>query len=372
MGFNIKNIKKLKVGILDRYIISKFLGTYVFTILMLVVIIVVFDAVEKMDDFLELNAPLYDVAVKYYVNFVPFFINQFSGLITFIAVIMFTSKMAYDTEIIAILSGGVSFKRLMWPYFISAFLVTVLSLALNLYIIPKANTTRIEFEASYLKKNKRNNYEEFIYRQISPNTFISIKGYNTLTKNADFMVLETYDGGRIISSLSARNATFDTQSRHWKAPKYITRSYENDQENLVKHETPLDTLINLSDSEIGKVKNHIQTLNINELEDFIEEQRNKGSDMTSWFEVEKHNRFAYPISTFILTLIGVSLSSRKVRGGTGLHIGIGISLCFTYILVMQLTNEFAKGGVLPPWIAVWLPNMIFLIVALVLYHRAPK
>lgn len=365
-------LKKLKIGIIDRYIIGKFLGTYLFTIMMLVIIVLIFDAAEKMDDFLELNAPFTEIAFTYYLNFIPFFINQFSGLITFIAVIFFTSKMAYDTEIIAMLSGGMSFKRLMWPYFVSAFLVTCMSLSLNLFIIPVSNTKRIEFEQQYLKKNKRNNYEEFVYRQISPNTFISIKGYNSISRSAEFMVLESYDGGTIISSLSARNPTFDSESKRWKAPKYFIRTYEGGVEHLKKFDTPLDTLINLSDSEIGKVQNYIQTLDIVELNQFIEEQKQKGSDMISWFEVDKHNRYAYPISTFILTLIGVSLSSRKVRGGTGLHIGIGITLCFTYILVMQFTNEFAKGGVLNAGLAVWLPNIIFTVVAIVLYNRAPK
>lgn len=372
MRFLFSNIKKLKIGILDRYIIGKFLGTYVFTIMMLVVIVVVFDVVEKMDDFLELNAPLIDVALKYYINFIPFFINQFSGLITFIAVILFTSKMAYNTEIIAMLSGGVSFKRLIWPYFISAMIVTCMSLALNLYIIPIANVTRLEFEAEYLKKNTKNNYEDFIYRQISPDTFISIRGYNSKTKSAAFLVLETYDGGSIVSSLSAKDAKFDDKTLHWKAQRFITRTYENGQEELVKHTQALDTMINLTSSEIGKVEYHILTLDINELSDFIEEQHKKGSDMIATFEVDKYNRFAYPFSTLILTLIGLSLSSRKVRGGTGLHIGIGITLCFSYIMAMQLTNEFAKAGDMPTMIAVWLPNIIFTIISIYLYNKAPK
>ncbi|MFI3263376.1 MAG: LptF/LptG family permease [Rikenellaceae bacterium] len=367
-----KSIKKLKIGILDRYIIGKFLGTYLFTILMLVIIIVVFDVVEKMDDFLELNAPLMDVAFKYYLNFVPFFINQFSGLITFIAVIMFTSKMAYDTEIIAMLSGGVSFKRLVWPYFISAFIVTAMSLALNMYIIPRTNVTRLDFEAKYLKKNKRDNFESFIYRQVSPGTFISLKGYNSITKSASFLVLETYDGGKIVSSLSAKDAKFDESSLHWRAPRYLTRTYEGDVETLVKYDSQLDTMVNLTSSELGKVENFIQTLTIDELIDFIDEQKQKGSDMIDTFEVDKYNRFAYPFSTFILTLIGLSLSSRKVRGGTGLHIGIGIGLCFSYIMAMQLTNEFAKAGDMPTMIAVWLPNIIFTFVSIYLYNKAPK
>ncbi len=365
------SFKKLKIGILDRHIMRRFIGTYLFAIMLIVVIVVVFDAVEKIEDFIELDAPLSEILFSYYLNFIPFFINQFSGLITFISVIFFTSKMAYDTEIVAMLSGGVSFRRLMWPYFLGAFFITSLSLILNLFVIPTANQGRIDFEADYLKKGKRNNYEEYVYRQISPETFVYIKGYSSVRKSAEFMVLETYDSGSIKSSLSARHVKFDSETKHWTAPKYIERTYENDVEKLVKKER-LDTLLNLSDNEIGKVENHIQTLDYNKLTDFIDEQKRKGSDQIAVFEVDLHNRFAYPISTFILTLIGVSLSSRKVRGGTGLHIGIGISLCFSYILFMKFANEFAKGGVIPPAMAVWTPNIIFAIIATYLYRKAPK
>ncbi|MEG1649598.1 MAG: LptF/LptG family permease, partial [Rikenellaceae bacterium] len=182
-------LDKFKIGILDRYIIGKFIGTYVFTILMLIVVVVVFDAVEKIDDFMELNAPLSQILFTYYLNFVPFFINQFSSLITFIAVIFFTSKMAYDTEIVAMLSGGVSFQRLMYPYFISALMIATLSLSLSLFIIPEANQTRIKFEQEFLKKGRRGNFEEHIYRQINDSTYIYIKGYNSTLKSAEYLVL---------------------------------------------------------------------------------------------------------------------------------------------------------------------------------------
>ncbi len=364
-------LSKMKVGLIDRYIMRKFIGTYLFTILLLVVIVVIFDAVEKIKDFVELNAPMSDILLVYYPSFIPFFINQFSGLITFIAVIFFTSKMAYNTEIIAILSGGVSFRRLMWPYFLSALMICILSLSLNLFVIPATNKVRIDFEQTYLKKGKRDNYEDLIYRQISPNTFISIRGYSNISKSAEFMALETYDGGRIVSSLVARSPRFNEETKRWTSPLYLKRENINGVETLTKLKN-LDTMINLSANELGKVNHYVQKLNIFQLNDFIEEQKAKGSDMVSSFEVDRHNRFAYPISTFILTLIGVSLSSRKVRGGTGVHIGIGIALCFTYILVMQFANEFAKGGVLPPGISVWLPNIIFACVAIYLYKKAPK
>lgn len=365
------NFRKFKVGILDRYIIGKFIGTYVFTILMLIVVVVVFDAVEKIDDFMELNAPLSEILLTYYVNFVPFFINQFSSLITFIAVIFFTSKMAYDTEIVAMLSGGVSFQRLMYPYFLSALMITTLSLSLNLFIIPEANQTRIEFEQEFLKKGKRGNFEEHIYRQINDSTYIYIKGYNSNYKSAEYLVLETFDGSTITKSLTSRNARFDSETKRWRADRYISRSYDGDHDKIEKKEN-LDTLINLSDTELGKVEQYIQTLNIVKLNRFIEEQMRKGSDMITVFDVERHNRYAYPVSTFILTLIGVSLSSRKVRGGTGLHIGVGLGLCFSYILFMRFGSEFAKGGVLPSGLSVWLPNIIYSIIALYLYKKAPK
>lgn len=361
----------LKVGLIDRYIIRKFLGTYVTTIMMLVVIVVIFDMVEKIDDLMELHAPLWDIMFRYYINFVPFFINQFSGLITFISVILFTSKMAYQTEIIAILSSGVSFKRMMWPYFISALLITSLSLALNFYTIPSANARRIAFEAEYLRKGKGGNYEERIYRQVDQNTFVSIKGYNSKDLIAEFIVLESYDNGRIISSLSARDVKFDPETKHWKSDKYIKRTYTDDIETLEKLDK-MDTLINLTSEEIGKIENHIQTLSIDKLSRFIAQQKAKGSDQVAMIEVERQNRIAYPISTFILTLIGVSLSSRKVRGGTGLHISIGIALCFSYILFMKFANEFAKSGTLDPIISVWIPNILFAFIAVYVYKKAPK
>ncbi len=362
---------KLRVGIIDRYIIRKFIGTYLFTILLLVIIVAIFHAVENMKDFIERNASISDILLVYYPNFIPFFINQFSGLITFIAVIFFTSKMAYNTEIVAILSGGVSFRRLMWPYFLSAAMIAFMSLSLNLFILPMTNKVRIEFEQQYLKKGLRGNYEELIYRQISPNTFICIKGYNNLSKSAEFMVLETYDGGRIVSSLVARSPRFNNETKRWTATHYLKRENIDGVEILTKNRN-LDTMINLSANELGKVNNYIQTLNIVQLHKFIDEQRAKGSDMVSAFEVDLYNRYAYPISTFILTLIGVSLSSRKVRGGMGGHIGIGIALCFAYILAMQFANEFAKGGVLPPFVSVWMPNVIFAAIAAYLYTKAPK
>lgn len=358
--------------IIDRYIIRKFLGTYLFAIALIIVILVIFDAAEKIDDFLESNASMLDIMTGYYLNFIPYFVNQFSGLFTFISVIFFTSKMAYDTEIIAILSSGISFKRMMWPYFVAATFITGLSLLLNLVLIPSANKSRIEFETKYMREGGDDSYERYLYRQVGPDNIVFIRDYNGSQNRAGYFVLESYDGGKIISSLEASNVQFDPIKGSWTAPKYLLRTFDGDNEKLLKSEVPLDTTINLVAEELSKVEDLIQTMNAIELSKFIDQQKAKGSDMVAMFQVENYSRYAYPISTFILTLIGVSLSSRKMRGGTGLHIGVGIALCFSYIVLMRFVGEFAKSGALPAWIAIWTPNFIYLLIGIYLYRKAPK
>ena len=358
--------------ILDRYILGKFLSTYFFAIAMIIVVVVLFDYVEKIDDFTELHAPLRSVIFDYYLNFIPFFINQFSGLFTFIACIFFTSKMAYQTEIVAMLSGGMSFRRLMWPYFLGALIIGGLSLTLNLWVIPLSQRKIVEFESQYIKRKQNTQYDQHIYRQIEPGTFVYIRGYRDATHQASFFVLEHYESGSMIRSLEAAETKFDPETKRWTAPRYTKREFDGAGGETFEQFRNLDTLINLEVSELGRVNELIQTMNITELNEFLAQQRAKGSDAINIIEVERHARYAYPLSTFILTLIGVSLSSRKVRGGTGLHLGVGITLCFSYILINRFFAEFAKSGTLPPWIAVWLPNIIYLCIAVYLYRKAPK
>ncbi len=357
--------------ILDRYIIGKFLSTYFFAIAMIIVIVVVFDYVEKVDNFARSNAPLEAIIMDYYLNFIPFFVNQFSSLFTFIAVIFFTSKMAYQTEIIAMLSGGMSFRRLMWPYLIGATIIASLSLYLNLYLIPVSQRTCVRFEAQYVDSNKSRLYDQHIYRQVDDGLFIYIRGF-TQKGTTSFFALERYEGGRMVSSLEAANAQLDTLTNRWKAKRFVTHHFAEDGRDIFNRKSDLDTLVNLDRSELTKIEDLVKTMKIDELDDFLEQQRRKGSDSITVIEVAKHTRYAFPAGTFILTLIGVSLSSRKVRGGTGLHIGIGIGLCFSYILFTRFFEEFAKGGALPPLVAVWIPNILYLFIAIYCYIKAPK
>ncbi|MEG0807393.1 MAG: LptF/LptG family permease [Alistipes sp.] len=358
--------------ILDRYILKKFLSTYFFAIAMIIIVVVVFDYVEKIDDFTELHAPVKAIIFDYYFNFIPFFINQFSGLFTFIAVIFFTSKLAYQTEIVAMLSGGMSFRRLMWPYFLGALIITTLSIILNLWIIPLSQRHIVAFERQYIKRRQVEQYDRHIYRQIEQGTFAYIRGFNEDSKQAPFFALEHYDGGTMSCSLEAADAVFDPDSKRWTAPRYTIREFDSlGMEKFAQYRN-LDTLINLEVTELGRINELIQTMNISQLNQFLDQQRAKGSDSINIIEVGRHTRYAYPLSTFILTLIGVSLSSRKVRGGTGLHIGIGTALCFSYILFNRFFEEFAKSGTLPTGLAVWLPNIIYLFIAIYLYRTAPK
>lgn len=360
------------IKILDRYIMRKFLGTYILAILMIIVVVVIFDYVEKIDDFTTTHAPLKEILFDYYLNFIPFFINQFSALFTFIACIFFTSKLAYQTEIVAMLSGGMSFKRLMWPYFLAATVITAVSLSLSLWVIPLSQRTCVAFEQKYIPRRQRFQYDRHIYRQIEPGTFLYIRGFSKGSQQASFIALERYDDGRIVSTLESSEVKFDGETKRWTSQRYITREFdEAGVEKFTQHRN-LDTLLNLDVLELGRLTELITTMNITELNDFIDQQRSKGSDSIRQLEVERHIRFAYPLCTFILTLIGVSLSSRKVRGGTGLHIGIGITLCFSYIMLNRIFEEFAKGGTLPPMLAVWLPNIIYSIIAIYLYRKAPK
>ncbi len=368
-------IYSLRLRIIDRYIISKFLKTYFFAIAMIIVIVIIFDCAEKIDDFLKSKATIGQIMIGYYLNFIPYFVNQFSGLFTFIAVIFFTSKMAYDTEIIAILSSGVSFNRLMYPYFVASAFITGISLLLNLLLIPAANSSRIEFEREFMVSpgEVAAAYDRYIYRQVAPNTFAFIRDFNARDNRAAFFVLETYANGKVVSSLSAQDAYYKEEKGSWSSSKYSLRTFdENGRDSLFRSNVPLDTVINLTAIELGRLDELVQTMNSSMLSNFIDAQTAKGSDMVALFKVEANSRWAYPISTFILTLIGVSLSSRKVRGGTGLHIGVGITLCFSYIVLMRFAAEFAKSGSVPPMIAIWFPNFLYLAIGIYLYRKAPK
>lgn len=357
---------------LDRYILGKFLRTYIFGILMMVIILVVFDYVEKVDDFTELKAPWKAVVWDYYMNFIPQFISQFSALFTFIAVIFFTSKMAMQTEIVAILSGGVSFRRFMWPYMMGATIITVLSLFLSLWVIPEGQKASVEFQSKYLKSQQTLVFPDHVYRQIEADTYAYVRGFSPGLERVPFFAIERFEGAELVETLDAANASFDVETKRWTAPRYMIYSRGEDGTLGGKQYRNLDTLINLDVRELGDISGVVKTLTYEELNDFLGQQRRKGSDEVFLIEVERHARFSYPLSTFILTIIGVSLASRKIRGGMGMHIGVGIALCFSYLMLGRVFEQIAISGSIEPWVGVWLPNVVFAFIAIIVYQKSPK
>lgn len=361
---------KFKPTILDRYIIRKFIGTYLSALLIIIGIVIIFDISEKIDNFVQNQAPLKTIVFEYYANFIPYFMNMFSPLFVFITVIFFTSKLASDSEIVAMLSGGISFNRLLYPYMISAVFITIFSLVLNLYVIPPANEHRIAFEEQYVRK-KFLNTNRNIHYQLSPGEYVYMESFNNLNKTAMKFTLESLDGHKIISKLSAESAIWDSTKQGWRLYDYYIRTFKGNEEKIEKGQTK-DTVINLTFNDLATRQNIVETLSFNKLNQTIKVQKLRGDKMVKYAQIEKHTRLALPFAAIILTLMGVSLSSKKRRGGLGINIGIGIVLSFSYILFLRFSQMFVHSGILPPWIALWVPNMLYGVISYFLYRIAPK
>jgi lipopolysaccharide export system permease protein len=360
----------MKFKKLDIYITRKFLGTFFFAIVLIIIIVIVFDISEKIDDFLEKDAPLKAIIFDYYMNFIPYFANMFSPLFTFIAVIYFTSRLASNTEIVALLSSGISFRRILVPYIASAIIIAIFSFVLSNFLIPPANKKRIEFELTYIKSLKHSQ-EMNVHMQISPGVFAYSEHFNSETNMAYHFSLEKISEKGLEYKLTSDNAQYDSSKGAWHIQNYFVRTIDGMNE-YIKSGTSKDTVLNIKPSDFVENLHNIETMNYSELNTFIADEKLKGSDSIQYYLVEKHKRIAFPFATVVLTLIGVSLSSRKKRGGIGLNLGIGLTLSFIFILFMQISTTFATNGNLPAQIAVWIPNIFFGALGLFLIRLAPK
>jgi lipopolysaccharide export system permease protein len=364
-------MKKPKLLLLDRYIIRKFLGTFFFTIALIVAIAVIFDLSEKIDNFIENSAPMSKVIFEYYFNFVPYFVVLFSPLFTFVSVIYFTSRMAYNTEIIAILSSGVSFRRLLVPYFISALVLMMFAFTLNNFVIPHANARKLAFEDIYYHSTPKANHERNIHKQIEPGLFVYLETFNTRDNIGRKFSMERFEDGKLVSKLLSDEIRWDSVKNKWHLRNYFIREFHNESQ-LISGGREMDTTINLSPEEFRRRENAVEAMNLGELNRFIKEQKMQGAEDIDAYLIEKYRRFSFPFSAFILTLIGVSVSSKKVKGGIGMQLGIGLLISFAYIVFMQFSSQFAINGSLSPLIAVWIPNLLFAIIAVFIYRLAPK
>ena len=355
---------------IDIYIIKKFLGTFFYAIALLSIIIVIFDISEKVDDFIEREAPVSEIVFSYYANFLPFFINLFSPLFTFIAVIFFTSKLARNTEIIAILSNGISFWRFLRPYMISAVIIAFLSFYLTNFLIPKTNVNLRDFEIKYLKSNQRLK-DQNIHMQVRPGMFYYVENYNNLTNVGRKFSIENFKDGVLDYKLIADKIVWDSLSNRWKIVNYYIRTIDGKNETITKGKE-IDTCLSLVPKDFTIDVDDIKTMDYFQLRNFFDKEKLRGAENIKFYEVEKYKRVSFPFATIILTIIGVSLSSRKTRGGVGMHLGLGIAISFAFILFMQISTVFATAGSLSPLIAVWIPNILFFILGLFLLKMAPK
>lgn len=355
---------------IDLYIIKKFLGTFFFTLILLIFIVIVFDISEKIDDFLKHDAPLKAIIFNYYLNFIPYFINLFSYLLTFIAVIFFTSRLAGNSEIIAILASGISFRRLLVPYFISAMVLGLLSFLLANFIIPYTNRGMFAFEQRYIN-DPREFSDQNIHKQIAPGSFIFLENFNMRNNSGWKFTLENFSGRDLVYKLKAERVEWDSLRTKWKIFNYYTRKINGENESLFKG-TRLDTVLPFRPADFMEDIEEVKIMNYFVLQKQIEKKELRGDPDVIKYKVKKYERIAFPFATIILTLIGVSVSSRKVRGGIGYHLGLGLALTFIYILFMQISTVFATFGNLNPLTAVWLPNIIFGIIAIIMIRLAPK
>jgi lipopolysaccharide export system permease protein len=332
--------------------------------------VVVFDISEKIDDFLEHNLSFFYIAKEYYFVFIPYFVNLFSSMFTFIAVIFFTSKLTANSEVIAILSSGISFKRFLLPYFWGALIIAIFNFILINWIIPPANAKRLAFEEQYIYGKARYNDKDF-HLQIEPETFIYMQNYNNTFNIGYKFSMESFEGNQLKKKLLSNYIQWDTTKNKWKISDYYIREF-TDSGEVITSGKKIDTTINLHPDDFNRKLNIVEAMNWRELNNFIEEEKIAGSTRVLYWVIEKNKRIAMPFSTFILTLIGVSLSSRKRRGGIGINIGVGLLLSFSYILFMQVTTVLATNANFNPLLSVWIPNITFAFIGLLLYFKAAK
>jgi len=359
-------------GRLDWYIIRKFIGTYIFSIVLIISIALVFDFNENLSKFTKYHAPWRAIVFDYYANFIPYYSNLFSPLFVFIAVIFFTSKLAGNSEIIAMLSSGVSFRRLR-PYMISCVLIASVTFYLNSFVIPHGTVIRQNFESLY-RNSKKNTSAENVQLQVGKGTVAYIQHYDDRYKRGYGFSLDKFEGKKLVSHMTAMEIQYDTiadAKYHWKATNWKTRTLVGLRERIVTGDVK-DTVILMEPTDLVYSKGQQETFTSPELLDYISKQTSRGSGNVVQYEVEFHKRIAMSFSSFILTIIGLSLSARKRKGGMGLYLGIGLGLSFGYIMLQTVSSTFAINAGTPPVLAAWIPNLIFAFIAYFCYRHAPR
>lgn len=369
-----KRIKIPFLSRLDTYLIAKFLGTYFFAIILIISIAVVFDYNDNIDKFTNNHATWHDIIFVYYLNFVPYYANLFSALFVFLSVIFFTTKLAGNSEIIAMQAAGMKFSRIMRPYMISATIIAALTFYLGSEVIPRGSAKRLDFENMYKRKTKDPTFANNIQMQVDTGVIAYIDYYDNNVKTGHKFFLDKFHNKKIVSHLTATSLQYDTISNeryHWKLYNVTVRDMHTNRE-IIKHYSQLDSVIIMEPRDFMINKHMEETMTNEELLDQIEKQRIRGNGHVAQFEIEYHKRFASPFASFILATIGLTLSAKKRKNGMGLALGTGLALSAGYILFSTISSTFSLNAGLPPIVAAWLPNILFTFIAAYLYKKAPR
>ncbi|HAR19826.1 MAG TPA: permease [Cytophagales bacterium] len=356
--------------ILDRYIIKKLLTTYLFVVLVLLSIISVIDYTEKNEDFIKQNLPFQKIFTEYFLNFLPYMANMLSPLTIFIASVFVTARLASHTEIIAMLSGGISFRRLLWPYFLGSSVVAIFIFGMIGWVVPRANKVRVAFENQYIKEqfyfNKRH-----VHMKIAPELYMYMESYNNISRTGYQFTLEQVVDKELKKKIKTGRVSWNEQKQCWTLDSYTLREFRNGREYITYGQS-MDTVLNITPKDFESNYLLYETFTLSELDEYIALLQLRGVENVEAYYVEKYERYAYPFAIIILTLMGAIVASRKTRGGAAYQIASGFVLAFIYILFVILSRTIAGSGGLSPMLAAWLPNMTFSVVALVLYWRVPK
>lgn len=358
---------------IDWYIIRKFIGTYIYSIALIIAIAIVFDFNENLSKFTEYHAPARAIIFDYYANFIPYYSNLFSPLFVFIAVIFFTSKLAGNSEIIAMLASGISFKRLMRPYMLSCVLIASLSYYLSASVIPHGTVIRHNFESQY-RNSRKQTAADNVQLQVAKGVIAYIQHYDDKTKHGYGFSLDKFENKKLVSHMTAMEIQYDTiadSKYHWNVTGWKIRQLRGLREHITSG-ADLDTLIQMEPTDLVYSKGQQETFTSAELKDYISKQVDRGSGNVVQYQVEYHKRIASSFASFILTIIGLSLSARKRKGGMGLYLGLGLALSSLYILLQTVSATFAINANAPPILAAWIPNIIFALVAYFCYRNAPN
>lgn len=357
--------------ILDKYILKKFLTTFVFVVLILVAVILVIDFTEKNDDFIQTGVGFKSIVLDYYLNLIPFYVNMLSPITVFIATVFVTAKLASHTEVVAILSSGVSFRRFLVPYLIGSVIIGGIIFLMIGWVIPNANKTRVAFELKYIKSPYTYDLRN-IHFKLSPTQYAYLESYNNNVNIGYRFTLETIEGTILKQKLISDAISWDSTKHKWHMDRYILRTFDGEKEKLTMYHTPLDTTLNLLPKDFGSTYRLAETFTLPELNRFIKERIMRGSDDIETYLIEKYERFSYPFAIIILTVIGVILSSRKARGGVGFQIALGFILAFIFIIFVIMSRSLAQVGDVSPMLAAWIPSLVFSVIGLVLYKTVPR